>query len=287
LGVLTAITFLVASCSDEVLSLGKQIPFTFGPPTLVVELALPGAERGNPTLTSDHLEIYFTSKQDDDQNVWMAARAARTASFGAPVPVDATVSPDRETSSAISQDGLTLWFGSNRDGGLGNIDIWATTRAERMSPWATPKNLASLNSPDRDIPRPPGLRELVMPMASDRQTPGEYQTMMATRADRSADFATPSALPELAGKGETVDACLTEDGLYLFLSRGDPSDLYVTQRPSLSSPFGPLVPLSGLNTVAMESDPFMSPDQTAFYFSSDRGGGTLQIYVATVQSRTR
>jgi hypothetical protein len=279
---------LLAGCSTEVLNLGKEtvVPFTFDPPTIVSELVVAGAQRGNPTLTSDLLEIYFTSKQDGEQDVWGAQRSARTDTFGPATAVAATVSSSRETSSAISQNGLSLWFGSDRDGGLGELDILVTTRSDRVGTWSAPRNLASLNSPSRDIPRPPGQHDLVMPMASDRTNPGVYQTMMASRPIPTADFGAPVAIPELTEQGDTADGFLTDDGLYLFLAKGDPSDLYIAQRLSLTTPFGPAVPLAELNTAANENDPWLSPDQTTFYFSSERGDGTSQIYVAAVHPRT-
>lgn len=112
-----------------------------------------------------------------------------------------------------------------------------------------------------------------------------YQTMMATRPTVSAEFSAPIRIPELEGNGPTVDGCLTDDGLFLFFSRSDPGDLYVAQRLSLTSPFGPAVPLSELNSTALESDPWMSPDQTEFYFATERDDGTLQIYVSAVHRR--
>jgi len=275
-------------CSTDVLNLGKAtvIPFSFDPPVLVSELVATGEKSSNPTLTGDLLEIYFTSSRNSEQDIWMAQRSVRTDAFGPPTAVAAANSTSRETSSAISQDGLSLWFGSDRDGGLGNLDIWKTTRSDRASVWSVPRNLASLNSPGKDIPRPPGLHDLAMPMASDRAVAGVYQTMMASRPTPTTDFGAPSAIPELTDKNGVADGFLTDDGLYLFMAKGTPSDLYITQRLSLTTPFGPLIPLAELNTAANENDPWLSPDQTTFCFSSDRGDGTSQIYMATVHPRT-
>lgn len=287
---LTSLLFVAfcASCSTDVVTLGKQtkVPFVFDPPVLIAELVAPdGAGSGNATLTGDLLEIYFTSGRNSEQDVWMAQRSVRTDSFSSPTAVADVNSSSFETSSAISQDGLSLWFGSDRDGGLGDMDIWFTTRPDRGSAWSAPRNLMNLNSPSRDIPRSPGQHDLMMPMASDRARPPNYQTMMASRATTAADFGAPAVIPELNAYGGNVDGSLTEDGLYLFLARDEPGNLYVAQRLSLTTPFGPPVPLADLNTAAKESDPWMSPDQTAFYFSSDRDG-TLQIYVSAVHPRT-
>jgi Tol biopolymer transport system component len=45
--------------------------------------------------------------------------------------------------SCISQDGLTLYFASDRPGGIGSKDLWVTTRARKDQPWAEPENLGS------------------------------------------------------------------------------------------------------------------------------------------------
>ncbi len=278
-------TFLfLAACSNDVLTLGKgtAFPYGFDPPRLVGELITPGTENNNPTLTGDLLDIYFTTGGDNGQDVWLAQRSSRTETFRAPTLVAAASSPDRETSSAISPDGLSLWFASERPGGLGDLDIWRTTRSDRAGPWSEPTNLASLNSAFRDLPRPPGLHGLTMPMASDRVDPPAYRTMLASRPTTAADFGAPMPIPEFAGLSDIVDGCLTEDGLFLFLSTGTPGDLVVVQRSAATEPFGAPIPLTALNTAAYEADPWLSPDRTQFFFTSDRADGTRQIYVSTV-----
>jgi len=48
----------------------------------------------------------------------------------------------------ISADGLTMYFHSDRPGGQGGYDIWTTTRSG--DGWATPVNLAAVNSVDTE-----------------------------------------------------------------------------------------------------------------------------------------
>lgn len=53
---------------------------------------------------------------------------------------------------AISKDGLSLYFASNRAGGCGDFDIWVTQRASVDSPWEPPVNLGcTVNSSARDF----------------------------------------------------------------------------------------------------------------------------------------
>ena len=53
---------------------------------------------------------------------------------------------------AISKDGLSLYFSSNRPGGCGGLDIWVSQRASADSPWEAPFNLGcTINSSTDDM----------------------------------------------------------------------------------------------------------------------------------------
>jgi hypothetical protein len=70
------------------------------------------------------------------------------AVWSEPVHLDAPInSPSRELGAALSDDELSLYFGSDRPGGLGGIDIWVSHRACRECPWGEPANLGpNINS---------------------------------------------------------------------------------------------------------------------------------------------
>jgi len=269
--------------------LGDQLPrpYVFGTPVAVAELAST-AKTDNPTLTADMLEIFFTSVRDAtaSSHIWRATRLARDLPFGAPAMVEEVQLPSTaEMSPAISADGLTLWFGADRPGGLGDLDIWASTRATRSSPWSSPANVVALNSPAKDIPRPLGQHGNVMPMASQRATPELYQTYLAARSS-GGTFSGPVAIPEITTSDlNHVDGFLSDDGMALFFTQGPvggPMDLWVAWRKAIAGPFEARLPLEGINTADYdELDPWLSPDGSRFYFTSTRSG-TSQIYTASV-----
>jgi hypothetical protein len=277
-------------CGGTSVSLGDARPplYHFGKPRLVSELDA-SFPNENPTLTGDLLELWFNSNRtpnpttNTNGDVWFARRASAQVPFGAPERVDAVSSPMHETSPAISRDGLTIYFASDRDGGLGDFDVWSATRVTRTAAWSAPIDVASLNSITRDLPRPPGLHDLVMPLSSQRDDVLNYQTFFSTRASVNAAFAPPVAIPELTFADRTaVDDFLTDDGLAMFYSSaptGVKLDIFVAWRKTTSEPFSVAVPIS-LDTGDDERDPWLSPDGSVFYFTSDRGGGVLQIYEA-------
>jgi hypothetical protein len=280
---------LFIGCGGKLITLGEAAPTAprFESVHLVLELSGP-EKTDNPTLTSDLLEIFFTCDRGGNSDVWTAKRAAATDSFSTATRVDALGgSIAYESSSAVALDGLTLWFGSDRAGGAGLVDIWVSTRGGRAAAWSTPTNIAGLNSPVLDIPRPPGMHGLVMPMASTRATDPIYQTFFAVRDTTSLPFGTPQSRPDLnAFSTAIVDGFLTDDGLALFFTGGDSStgagDLFVARRHASTDPFTVVQPLTDLNTSADERDPWMSPDGTRFFFASDRTG-VVNIYEASVK----
>ncbi|HXJ23937.1 MAG TPA: hypothetical protein VMT03_27335 [Polyangia bacterium] len=292
----------VGCSAGKTVTLGEitPLPYHFDAPQLVAELAST-SRTDNPTLTGDLLEIYFTTERvSGNGDVWFAARASAAEPFGAPAPVSAVNGSSFETSSAISTDGLTLWFGSDRDGGTGAVDVWVSQRGTRGGDWSTPVNVVALNSASDDIPRPPGQHGLVMPMASSRPAGtnpnGNYQTYLAARPGDGSPFTTPAPIPELDNPDRsTVDGFLTDDGLTLFFSAtpnagaaldggAGNADLYVAWRQGTSDHFSFTQPLDDLNTPGDERDPWLTPDGKTLYFTSDRGG-TLNIYTAQVQPR--
>lgn len=47
---------------------------------------------------------------------------------------------------ALSPDGLSLYFSSDRSGGAGGTDLWVTRRKDGASPWQAPRVVTALNS---------------------------------------------------------------------------------------------------------------------------------------------
>lgn len=69
--------------------------------------------------------------------------------WSAAVNLGSTVnSSGNEQGPFVSPDGLSLYFGSNRPGGYGGMDIWVSQRASADDPWGPPQNLGpTINTP--------------------------------------------------------------------------------------------------------------------------------------------
>jgi Tol biopolymer transport system component len=106
---------------------------TFGPATLLAELSSPVNDQ-RPTIRRDGLEIFFYSSRSvsvGGNDLWVATREMPTDVWHAPQNVGAMVnSTANDFHPSISGDGRTLYFASDRPGGLGQADLYMTTRTK-------------------------------------------------------------------------------------------------------------------------------------------------------------
>jgi Tol biopolymer transport system component len=151
------------SADDLTLYLGSDRPGAFGAfcniwavsrttPTQAFANAVdlgPAVNRGtcndHPTVSADGLTLVFSSDGSagpDDKDLWISTRATTSAPFGPAKNLGPTVNgPGYDSEPSIAADGLTLYFASYRAGGIGDKDIWVTTRPTTSAEFRAPKNL--------------------------------------------------------------------------------------------------------------------------------------------------
>ena len=100
-----------------------------------------------PTPSPDGNTLYFnrsTTFDSQDSDIWVTSRSDAHSPWAAPQRVGMPVNgPRAEFSPSISADGLSLYFASDRDGNLGSIDIWVSTRKGAADSWGEPRNLGT------------------------------------------------------------------------------------------------------------------------------------------------
>jgi hypothetical protein len=101
-----------------------------------------------PSISSDGLELYFTSSRSGgygNWDLWVTTRATTDDNWGDPINLGSKINTSaQENWPGISPDGLVLFFGSNRSGGTGNWDLYMVRRATTKDPWGPPMNLGSV-----------------------------------------------------------------------------------------------------------------------------------------------
>lgn len=110
----------------------------------------PGHEAG-VCLSIDETELYIFRNDIDGSNLYVSNHDG--TNWSEPVKLPAPInSRYNETHASISPDKSTLYFTSNREGGLGGLDIYRVRRLPNGE-WGKAQNMVDLNTPyDEETP---------------------------------------------------------------------------------------------------------------------------------------
>ncbi|HNS22380.1 MAG TPA: protein kinase [Sedimentisphaerales bacterium] len=197
------------------------------------------ALENSPSVSVDETELYFSDgvwglsspRRPDgygDSDLWAARRSVRSNEWGPAVNLGHVVnSPSYDGEPLLSNDGLALYFTSNRSGGFGSADIYVTIRATNADEWGPPTNLGPIvNS---------ALAEGGVGLSTDgrvlffhRTKPeGDFDLWMATRRTESQGWEPPVPLgstinatgymsnefgPDISSDGSTLYFCTHRPG---------------------------------------------------------------------------
>jgi hypothetical protein len=212
-----------------------------------------------------------------------SASAGRYSEWSAPVnfgPVVNSVSDDQ--AAAMTRDGLTLYFLSNRPGGLGGTDLWASHRASSDAPWGTPVNLGPpINSSVNEAPAHITRDGHRMYFASDRPAGLlDFNFLVSRRTDTHDPFAWQHPVD----LGPPVNTPMFEGAATIFgsdfiFSRGLTStaghDIYVSEMRG--DAFTTPRVMTELSSAAEERRPAIRFDGREIFFHSNRPGGIGQF----------
>lgn len=105
----------------------------------------------HPTISTDRLTLIFQRDFHPGIELMMSTRAAPTDPWSPPDLLVNLNSPVFDGHPFLSEDGLSLWFGSDRSG---NTDIYRAVRDSPATPWTDPRLVAepvtALNSRSHD-----------------------------------------------------------------------------------------------------------------------------------------
>lgn len=230
-------------------------------------------------------------------SVQITQGAETDPSFTNPANLGPTVnSLENEYEPSISADGLELYFHSYRTGGVGQADIYVSTRKSKADPWGAAVNLgATVNSPAGDKGSCISADGLSFYFNSDRPGGSGGQDLWVTmRKSKTAPWGEPVNLgPMVNTPAHEQSPSISAEGLTLYFSAWpadnssedwDKSDLWMTTRKSTVDPWGKPVNLGPtVNSSAYDASPSLSEDGLSLYFDSERSG-TCAIWVTTRES---
>lgn len=220
----------------------------------------------------------------------ISARSASDPSeWSQPVNLGPTVnSSAAEIAPEISKDGLSLYFASNRPGGLGANDIYVSRRASVDDPWGAPTNLTMLNGPGADAG--PHLSRDGHWLFFSSARPGAMggnDLYVSYRQNTHDDFAWEAPV----NLGPAVNSALSDLGPSvwgpeLYFWRGPPpaqvpGDIYLSRMRGHEFGEPELVP--ELSSSSHDEKPGIRFDGRQILIASDRPGttGDVDIWIAT------
>ena len=241
-----------------------------------------------------------------DRSIAGTLVASHTSSFSPwsePVSLGATIntSPYNDQQPALSKDGLSLYFASNRPEGPGDmvldLNIWVSQRAcaDESCPWGTPVSLGStVNSSVNDIAPALSRDGHWLFFASNRSTgvAGESDIWVSRRENVHDDFGWEP--PVKLGGGVNTSGFEGGPGYFenddagvpqLYFNRNPlPSnaggDIYVSEQ-AVDGTWGAAVPVSELNSDSSDQRPSVAPSGLEIYFYSNRRGSTPNVFCST------
>jgi WD40 repeat protein len=233
-------------------------------------------------LTPNERTIYFTSNHQngDGENIWVATRPDENAAFGAATAVGVVNTTSDESDLTLSADGTLAVFGSNREGGVGQHDLWSSLHNGSGFGVASP--IVTVNAPEDE--GNPFLAIDGLWFTSSRT--GPYTLWHAPRA--SGTFGPPVEVAELrSGVGDFAPV-LSANGLTLYFGSRRPggafgsNDIWSAKRATLQANFGNIVNVTPLNSNVVDNASWLSADDCRIYLESDRDedAGVTHVYMA-------
>jgi hypothetical protein len=219
--------------------------------------------------------------------------------WSAPVNLGPVVnSTARDDNPGISADGLSLYFGSDRLGGQGNIDIWVTRRDCGNCPWKPPVNLGPpVNTAFIDGAPSLSPDGHVLFFHSNRPGAVGLSDIWVTHRSGSKDEDDWEVPVNLGPNVNTTDDengpeyVASDGGGALYFNRGNQmaqlSDLYRVEVKRDGRTEGPAQPVTELNAPAFnDAAPTLRADAREILFWSTRpvSLGGIDIWVSTRQS---
>lgn len=271
----------VTSGSETSSSTSASSEITTAPESSGATASLEGTSTSAADGSSSGGEPSSSSSDDESSTGDSASCVGSEQAFGPPAQVTGIASTATEDRAWLSPDELTMYFSSDRKGGLGGFDVWVAHRELREAAFATVMLVDGAN--DAADQRFPALTADGLTLYTGDQA-GTGDIYVATRDDAAAAFGASELMavvnaPELDGQpwvsagGETM---------YFNSARAGTQDIYRTTRMPDGS-YGMPEEVGELSGPSADLSPVLSSDGLTVLLQSDRPGGvgSYDVWIAS------
>ena len=200
---------------------------------------------------------------------------------------------DNDNYAVLSRNELTIYFTSDRPGGLGVEDLWFATRESVDSLWDDPQNMAAINSSVADSLPFLSPNEHVLYFHSTRVGGcGKGDIWMTRRRNKQSDWQKPTNLGCVLNTSDVeIAPAFFEDPeteqAWLFYGSDRPGglgdyDVYASPLGEDGS-VGPVIHIPDLSSKARDTRVFIRKDALEAFVTTNRPGGQglIDIWVST------
>ncbi|MFN0277183.1 MAG: hypothetical protein ACKVRN_01135 [Pyrinomonadaceae bacterium] len=199
-----------------------------------------GSNDNRPRLSLDGRTMFFGSNREGSFDIFMSTRPNPADDFGWTTPINLNINtPDAsESTPAYFEDPITgiatLFFSSNRDGGVGGADIYQSRRNPDGT-FGVAVNCGFLNTVAQDIMPFPSRDGLEIFVVSDNGGLGGLDIWVATRVSLFSRWRRPVNVSSLNSDFDDQDPSLSPDGSVIYFGSdrdggNGGSDLYSATR---------------------------------------------------------
>jgi Tol biopolymer transport system component len=252
-----------------------------------------------PCISADGLTMYLDVPGEFwnppsvyDNDIGMISRESLEGPWSEPVSLGRPVNTSGyETAAWISADGLTLYFSSNRSGGYGSYDIYASSRTSTQESWGNPVNLGlTVNSNREDFSQCISADGLSLYFVSMRAGGyGGTDIWLTTRETTDSPWSEAVNLgPAINDEFHNSSPSISADGMTLIFAShfgwDDDNDLFMARWSTADVAWQTPVSLGEpINTDTPELYPCLSLDGRTLYFSRYNAQEIPEIFASQIE----
>jgi hypothetical protein len=227
-------------------------------------------------ISKDGLSLYIQRAPANlvNEDLFVAQRASSDDLWGSPVPLTGVNSPANERAAFVSPDRHWLFFASDRSGGFGGFDLYASWRSDVHDDmdWGPAIHLAGISTTGFDS-GPTLFEDGAVGVGQFYWTAGTTQAtsdVFTARWNGDGTFGPATRVVELSSPAQDGRPYVSHTGLEMFLQSNRVGsvglDIWVATRDTIDVAWSAPVRVNELSTADQDVTPVLSWDRETLIF---------------------